>query len=424
VSTMPVCSAYRASLLTGKYPTSTGMVINELRMNPNHECFGHVLTRGGYATGYIGKWHLYANELGNHYDPKNSFVPPGKHRLGFDGYWAAYNFHHDYYKAYYHTDSPEKISYGEGVYEPDGQTDLAINFLKERSRQEAPFALFVSYGTPHDPWNDGNVPEDYREMFANVPFPNPPNYAPENDPYADNWGRLNEKQREMLEQWRRNYYAMTANLDWNLGRLFQAIDEAGLRDNTLVVFTSDHGEMFGAHGRRAKNIFYEEASRIPYLMRMPGTIPAGTVSDACLSTVDIMPTVLSLLGLPIPDVVEGMDLSGVAKGHAGPEPRAALLQNTGACAAWQNGYEWRGVRNKRFTFATYRVDKSELLFDNVEDPLQIHNLAQDPAHAETVKELRAFMHDKMGTLNDTFETCTWYRDHWTENRIIVRAAKG
>lgn len=261
-------------------------------------------------------------------------------------------------------------------------------------------------------------------MFANVPFPNPPNYAPENDPYADNWGRLNEKQREMLEQWRRNYYAMTANLDWNLGRFFQAIDDAGIRDNTLVVFTSDHGEMFGAHGRRAKNIFYEEASRIPYLMRMPGTIPAGTVSDACLSTVDIMPTVLSLLGLPIPEAVEGMDLSGVAKGEAAPEPRAALLENTGACAAWQNGYEWRGVRDKRFTYATYRVDQSELLFDNVEDPLQMHNLAQDPTHTETVKELRAFMHDKMGSLNDTFETCTWYRDHWTEDRIILRAAKG
>ncbi|MCP4641479.1 MAG: sulfatase-like hydrolase/transferase, partial [bacterium] len=104
VSTMPVCAAFRASLFTGKYPTSTGMVINELRMNTNHECIGHVLTRAGYRTGYIGKWHLYANELGRHFDPKNSFVPPGPDRLGFDGYWAAYNFHHLYYNTYYHTD--------------------------------------------------------------------------------------------------------------------------------------------------------------------------------------------------------------------------------------------------------------------------------------------------------------------------------
>ena len=117
VSGHPVCAAYRASLFTGKYTTSTGMVINELRMNPNHECLGHVLTRHGYETAYIGKWHLWANELGNHEDPRNSFVPPGPCRLGFDGFWAAYNFHHDYYRGYYHTDSPEKILVK--GYEPD-----------------------------------------------------------------------------------------------------------------------------------------------------------------------------------------------------------------------------------------------------------------------------------------------------------------
>ncbi|MFW5788143.1 MAG: sulfatase-like hydrolase/transferase, partial [Halanaerobiales bacterium] len=105
ISGHPVCSAYRASLFTGKYTTSTGMVINEIRMNPNQRCLAHVLSDNGYRTDYIGKWHLYANELGNHYDPRNSFVPPGKHRFGFDDYWAAYNFHHEYYNGYYHKDS-------------------------------------------------------------------------------------------------------------------------------------------------------------------------------------------------------------------------------------------------------------------------------------------------------------------------------
>ena len=108
VSGHPVCAAFRASLFTGKYTTSTGMVINELRMNTNHVFLAQVLDRYGYDTGYIGKWHLWANELGNHYDPKNSFVPPGPYRFGFDGFWAAYNFHHEYFKGYYHTDTPEK----------------------------------------------------------------------------------------------------------------------------------------------------------------------------------------------------------------------------------------------------------------------------------------------------------------------------
>lgn len=425
VSTMPVCAAHRASLMTGKYPTSTGMVINELRMNPNQECFGHVLTRSGYATGYIGKWHLYADELGNHYDPINSFIPPGPNRLGFDGYWAAYNFHHEYYRGYYHTDSPECISYGKKVYEPDGQTDLAIRFLERQANADKPFALFLSYGTPHDPWGDNNVPDSFRAPFEAADFPNPPNYADENDPYADNWARLKPQDRPRLPQWRRNYYAMTANLDWNLGRLFSMIEKLGLGANTVLVFSSDHGEMFGAHGRRAKNIFYEEAARVPLVMRWPGHIPPKRVSDACIGTVDIMPTLLGLLGLPIPDSVEGMDLSHGALGNPGPEPGAAFLQNTGACAAWQDGFEWRGLRDKRYTYAVYRKDNKEFLFDNQKDPHQINNLAEDAGYAQTLNRFRELRAEKMRQLNDTFPACTWYRDHWTNgNRIITAAARG
>lgn len=425
VSNMPVCAAYRASLFTGKYTTSTGMVINELRMRTDHECFGHVLTRSGYQTGYIGKWHLYANQLGSHFDPKNSFTPPGPDRLGFDGYWAAYGFHHNYYNAYYHTDSPKKISYSDNRYEPDAQTDMMIDFLSGAAESEKPFAAFLSYGTPHDPWSENNVPAQYRKMFESVSLPNPPNYKDQNDKYADGWARLNPEQRKDLETWRRNYYAMTANLDWNIGRLLGAIDKAGLGENTIIVFTSDHGEMFGAQGRRAKNIFYEEAARIPFLIRWPKEIPAGLASDACLSTVDMMPTVLSLMGLKIPKDAEGMDLSPSALGHKGPEPQAAFLQNTGACAAWENGHEWRALRDKQYTYAIYRVDKSELLFDNKNDPYQTTNLAGEAKHAGAMKRFRKMLAAKMGSLNDTFEECTWYRDNFTDgNRNIIRGAKG
>ncbi|MCK4294024.1 MAG: sulfatase-like hydrolase/transferase [Planctomycetes bacterium] len=425
VSNMPVCSAYRASLFTGKYTTTTGMVINELHMRTDHECFGHVVTRSGYQTGYIGKWHLYANQLGNHYNPKNSFVPPGPDRLGFDGYWAAYNFHHIYYNAYYHTDSPEKIPYGQGAYEPDAQTDMMIEYLRGAAESGKPFAAFLSYGTPHDPWSAKNVPDKYREMFESVSLPNPPNYKDRNDKYADGWGRLNPDQRRSLETWRRNYYAMTANLDWNIGRLLEALDKAGLAENTIIVFTSDHGEMFGAQGRRAKNIFYEEAARVPFLMRWPKRIPAGSVADACLSTVDIMPTVLSLMNLKVPKEAEGMDLSHCALGRKGPEPQAAFLQNTGACAAWENAHEWRALRDKQYTYAVYRVDKSELLFDNKNDPYQMTNLAADPKHAGTLKRFGRMLAAKMDSLNDTFAECTWYRDNWTDGkRNITRGAKG
>lgn len=423
VASMPVCSAFRATLLTGKYTTSTGMVINELRMDTRHRCLGHVVTDAGYQTAYIGKWHLYANELGNHEDPKNSFVPRGPNRLGFDGFWAAYGFHHIYWNAYYHTESPEKIFFGKEAYEPDGQTDLMIKYLREQRDLSKSFCAVLSYGTPHDPWTDENTPVKYREMFNEADFPNPPNYLPSDDPYNDNWAEIKPEHRPLMSHWRKNYYAMTTNLDDNFGRLLKYLDESGLADNTIVVFSSDHGEMFGAHGRRAKNIFYEEAARVPFVVRWPGHIPANSASDACISNVDFMPTLLGLMELPIPDGVEGMNLSRAALSRLGaPEPEAAFLQNTGACAAWTDGHEWRALRDKRFTYAIYRRDKAELLFDNQEDPYQMHNLAKDPAHAATMKRFREMLASKMKSINDGFKNGTWYRDNWTKDRIIIKSA--
>ena len=425
VSGHPVCSPYRASLFTGKYTTSTGMVINELRINPAaHECLGQVLTRNGYDTAYIGKWHLYANELGNHEDPKNSFVPPGPNRLGFDGFWAAYNFHHEYYKGYYHTDSPAKIPVR--GYEPDVQTDLAIEQIGRLGKGGKPFALFLSVGTPHDPWVTQNVPPEYLAMFADQDgrprFAPPPNYLPQNDPYSDDWGRFkDEATRRRLPEMMRIYYAMTANLDWNVGRLMTAIQDSGLGDDTIVMFTSDHGEMFGAHGRRAKNIFYEEAVRIPFLIRWPSRVPPGAIADTCLNTPDIMPTLLGLTGLPVPAKVEGMDLSRRALGRDGPQPKAAFMQNTGACAAWEDGYEWRALRDTRYTYAIYRKDRSERLFDNQADPYQMSNLVKSPEHAAVLAGFRESLKQRMTELGDGFEACTWYRDHWTKDRIITFA---
>ncbi len=398
------------------------MVINELRMNPNHESLAKVLGRHGYDTAYIGKWHLWANELGNHYDPRNSFTPAGPYRLGFDGYWAAFNFHHEYYKGYYHTNSPQKVPVR--GYEPDVQTDLAIEQVNRLAHGERPFLLVLSLGTPHDPWNRENVPAEYYAMFGDdggkPRFELPPNYRPDNDPYADAWGRFKSPaERRAIPGWMRVYYAMTANLDWNFGRLLKAIDQAGVRTNTIVVFTSDHGEMMGAHGRRAKNIFYEEAVRVPFLVRWPGRIPAGLTSDACLNTPDVMPTLLGLVGVPIPAKVEGTDLSHCALGQAGPEPEAAFLQNTGACAVWEDGYEWRALRSKQFTYAIYRKDRKELLFDNLSDPWQLRNLAEDPVRRETLEHFRALLKKRMEELGDTFEVSTWYRDHWVRDRTIT-----
>ena len=128
-----------------------------------------------------------------------------------------------------------------------------------------------------------------------------------------------------------------------------------------------------------------------------------------------------------------MDLSHCVVGEPGPEPAgaepdAALMECTGATAIWEDGHEWRALRTKQYTYAIYRSDAEELLFDNallfenVADPYQMVNLAQDPAYAEMMDGFRAMLATRMAALNDGFEACTWYRDNWTEDRLILRTA--
>ncbi len=422
VSSTPVCAPHRASLMTGKYQSSTGMVINELRLSPEHECFGHVLTQNGYQTAYIGKWHMWANELGRHDLTRNGFVPPGPYRLGFDGFWAAYNFNHEYFHSpYFLNDTDRHIRQ---QYEPNGQTDMAIEFIQRAKSNPDPFALFLSWGPPHDPWDWNNVEPSSAELYRDVNLPLRPNYSDIPDPYADAWATPPHNYDQIVHDWQRAYYAQTASIDNNVGRLMKALTDAGLDDNTIVIFTSDHGEMFGSHGRRAKYIFYEEAARVPFLIRWPKHVPAKLVSDCLLGTPDIMPTVLSMLNLPIPKAVEGKDLSSHAFGKGGSDHDAAHMQGMGTTAAWKDGTEWRALRDHEYTYAIYHRDRSELLFNNRNDPFQLNDLALDRTQTAKLAHYRQLSANWRLQQNDSFEACTWYQGRWTTDRNITSTAKG
>lgn len=426
VSVSPVSAAYRASLFTGKYTSSTGMVINEIRMNPKHRALGHVLTEGGYNTAYIGKWHLYGTS-GWHNQDEVSFTPPGPHRLGFDGEWKSYGFHHDNYGSFYYENEPQKIYYGPGKYEPEEQFNMAMASMERLQSEGKPFALFLSVGIPHDPWVKGNVPQEFYKLFKDTDFGLPETWSDVPDPYMDRetdpeyW--LNHW-KPRLPELQRVYYAMVSSLDTYVGRLMQKVSDLGLDEDTIIVFCSDHGEMFGEHGRIFKLTFYEAAARVPFMVRWKGHIPQGLEPDACLNTPDIMPTLLAMMGLPIPEEVEGMDLSPLALGRKGAEPPFAFMQGMGHTHQWKDGFEWRAVRDKRFTYARYLRDGSELLFDNLRDPLQTTNVIQERKYRRTAQKLRKAMDAKMAHLQDEFMPCTWYRDHWVKDRIIRAAARG
>jgi arylsulfatase A-like enzyme len=443
VSVSPVCAAYRASLFTGKYTSSTGVVINEVCVNPNHDTIAYALHDAGYNLGYLGKWHLV--------DIHSRSIPQGPTRLGFQhaSLWRAYNFNHSNYHGYYweHREDPS-VSAREARQSPSNggdtcdamvrvpiegyQTDTwnrwACEFIEDAARRDEPFALFLSYSPPHDAWTPDNVPPENYEKFRDVEFPHPENWKDDPDQYADRM-----KSPEEWAEWtaslpdnRRCYYAMVSHLDDKLGELLDTLERAGCADNTIFVSTSDHGEMFGSHGRVQKLTFYEEAARVPFLVRWPERIPPGTVSDACLNTPDIAPTLLSLLGIPIPESMEGMDLAHCATGEPGPEPEFVFLQGMGHTYQWIDGAEWRAVRTKRYTYARYLVDRSEHLYDNHSDPRQMKNLAGDPAFESTLGELREAMRAKMEDLNDEFQPLSSYRRWMAEDDpySVVASARG
>jgi len=417
VAVNPICCPYRASLVTGKYPSSTGMVINELRAMPDPDALGHVLGEHGYRTSYLGKWHMY----GKDHSPSQQFIPPGPYRQGFNQEWKGYNFNHEYYDGFYYEDTFDRIDIS--GYQPHAFTDQALAALRRGAEGDAPFALFLSYGPPHDPWTWDNVPDPFAHLFRDAEFPDPPNYA---DGHARYW------HPEWDEQWwlnhwkphrhrkRRVYAAQTASLDWEIGRLMHAMRRLGLEEDTIFVFTSDHGEMFGSQGRIAKKIFYEEAARVPFLVRWSGTVEPR-VTDACLNTPDIAPTLLRLMDLPVPDSMEGQDLSPIVRGRDGEGPGAALMQGMGHTFQWHDGDEWRAARDEQYVYATM-LDGDEYLFDHRNDPYQLDNLANDPEYRDVRDRLRNWMHGKMDELNDAFRSTTWYRDHWVEDRVILRSA--
>ncbi len=366
VSTCPVCTPYRAALLTGRYPLSNGMVLNDVRLPVTELCIAEVLRDEGYETGYVGKWHLDGPHRGG-------FTPPGPRRQGFD-YWAVAECTHNYMNSFYYRDDPEPI-WIEG-YDADHQTDLAIGYVQEHAQDQ--FCLFVSWGPPHEPC--GLMPDEYK-IYAPAGIEPRPN-APE-APLDEIAG----------------YYSHITALDRNLGRLMEALEQAGIADNTIVVFTSDHGDMFGSQGQTRKQKPWDESIMVPCAMRWPAKLPAGERTDVLLNAPDVMPTLLRLMGVEIPDTVEGRDLSHAALGLEGPEPTSAFIGNI--CPFGQPFPEWRGLRTKTHTYVR-TLEGPWLLYDNAADPYQLSNLVDEPAHEEVQERLDDELDDWLSALGDDF----------------------
>ncbi|MCG5213249.1 sulfatase-like hydrolase/transferase [Streptosporangium soli] len=366
----PVCGPSRASLLTGCLPHQHGVVANDLPLSPRLKTLGTALSDAGYRTGWIGKWHLAGL-------PRDKWVPPAA-RPGID-HWVGVDCSHDHVDGHYYvgTESPTRIEFT--GYEPEVQTDLALEFLGE---QQAPFFLTVSYNPPHDPYD--SVPVRLRAGYPIDRVTVPPN-TPDSD-----------AQREV----QRLYWSAITAVDTQIGRIVAELDRLGLRQNTIIVVTSDHGDMLGAHGLRAKQSPYAEAVRVPMVINGPG-VPAYRPAGL-LGLVDLAPTLLGLLGLP-PIGAYGRDLSDRLR--SGRSLRSELL--IGNWVSFDNGYdqgigEWRGMVTDEWTYARAVDGRPWLLFDHRTDPWQLDNLVADPASAGRVAEADARLTALLAESADAF----------------------
>ena len=363
VSGFPVCSPYRASLMTGQYAVRHGLVVNDVELKPSGPTLGECFRQAGYATGYIGKWHIYGSPAGTA-ERRTTYIPPGAWRMGFE-YWKVCECTHNYNRSQYYAGDDATPQYWNG-YDAIAQTADACEFIRQHASKADPYFLALSVGPPHDPY--GTAPETYRavyekreiELRANVP--------------ADH--------REEALKNLRGYYAHIAALDECVGDLRAAVEQSGAAGDTIFVFTSDHGDMLQSHGLHHKQQPWDESLRVPFLIRYPRLLkdkPRQSVTP--IDAPDIMPTLLGLAGLKAPASVQGRDHSALVRGQRKDEAEPAALLNlpVSFSVVRRAGFaEYRGVRTPRYTYVR-SIKGPWLLYDNARDPLQKRNLVTSEA---------------------------------------------
>lgn len=378
-SGLPVCSPAKASLLTGQYPLKNGVFLNDVPLAPNDTTLGEAFKNAGYRTGYIGKWHLHGSPDG-HYGRRSTYIPADQH-FGFD-YWKADECDHNYNHERYFVGNDPTPRFWPG-YAPFAETDDACQFIESGAHGLKPFFLVLSVAPPHFPY--GTAPERFKAMFADEDIKLRPNVP--------------DKYKKSTIQSLRGYYAHIAALDSCVKHLLETLDKAGLADDTIIAFSSDHGDMLFSQGLQGKLYPWNESVSVPFLLRYPRKMgKIGRKIATPMNSPDIMPTLLGMAGLPIPAGVQGIDFSDVLiTGDEKGQPTTAFINNpVSNFQLRQCGFDsYRGVRSDQYTYIR-SIHGPWLLYDNVKDPFQKHNICSKPEgkhlQAEAEAELTAWLH--------------------------------
>ncbi|MDF1659677.1 MAG: sulfatase [Verrucomicrobiales bacterium] len=391
--TTSLCSPSRASILTGLY-TFRHRVIDNQRMVPEGTIFfPQYLQEAGYATGFVGKWHM-----GSHNDDP---------RPGFD-YWVSFKGQGKYYPP---NDAYTINVNGENVPQDGYITPLltryAIDFMEQQTEAEEPFFLYLSHKAVHGPF----TPEPkYEGSLAEKPF----TYPESSELHSNN---LKNRPRWLLDQrnsWHgmdfplhtdtsaeeylRNYCEALRSVDDSIGAVLEQLKKMGIHDETLVIYMGDNGYMFGEHGLIDKRVAYETSSRVPMLMQCPDLFEGGSAVEEVVANIDIAPTVMEAMGLEKPPHMDGQSFLPIARGEEIPWRDYFLY-----AYYWEQNYPMTpthfSLRGDQYKYTTYYgVWDTDELFDIQADPMEQNNLIHDPEFAEVHGQMQAKLYEMMDDL--------------------------
>jgi arylsulfatase A-like enzyme len=353
-----VCTPSRGTFLTGRYPHAHGAFRNSLPLNRDEVTFAEVLRQNGYETGYAGKWHL------------DGTARPGwlhaERSMGFED--ARFMFNRGHWKKIADTDvvdcEPTVFPYrefgDEKTYPTDWLTNKTLSFI-ERNRDK-PFCYMLSIPDPHTPFRP-RAP--YDTMLSPDEMMLPGSYSEHSpfEPFAQQQsGKPDEAKLRQFKVW---YYGAVQLIDDCVGRLLDTLKSQGILDDTIVVFTSDHGEYMGEHGLMGKNMIFETAHHVPCLIRWPEKIQAGLSVDHVVASVDFQQTLLGLVGLNPCGREQGRDASGLLRGEEGAWDDEAFIHHP--------SYQWSGIFTPEVAYARHKTGYG-MLYDRVNDPVERNNL--------------------------------------------------